>query len=179
MGLRVEIGLVKSKVGERNLSTPVLNLRGDKRRFPTRSCSRRPVPSGGAIAVILIALTIAVCAPQGRASETTTHVQFTIAHGQSQPFITQIVVKTQGRIVLDITSTPRTIEVTLLLRRPDGTVASRISGKGGNLSLTYFATQQEVNESLKDGNLRWSVEISKAPDSNALSGRLKATHPAA
>jgi hypothetical protein len=81
--------------------------------------------------------------------------------------------------VLDVTSSPRTIEVTLLLRRPDGTVASRISGKGGNLSLTYFATQQEVNESLKDGNLRWSVEIGKPADGNALSGRLKATHPGA
>lgn len=131
------------------------------------------------IAVILTAITIAAVTPQAHAGETRTQVQFAIARGQSQPFITQIVVKTQGRIVLDVTSSPRTIEVTLLLRRPDGTVASRISGKGGNLSLTYFATQQEVNESLKDGNLRWSVEIGKPADGNALSGRLKATHPGA
>jgi hypothetical protein len=106
-----------------------------------------------------------------------TEVKFTIPGRQSQPFITQIVVKSQGRIVLDASSSPRTVEVTLLLRRPDGTVASRISGKGGNLSLTYFATRQEVNDALAAGTLRWSVEISKAAKGEAVSGRLRITHP--
>jgi hypothetical protein len=126
---------------------------------------------------ILLALRASGYLSQVRAGEARTQIQFTIERGQTQPFITQLVVNAQGRIVLDAASSPRTIEVTLLLRRPDGTVASRISGAGGNLSLTYFATQREVNESLSNGNLRWSVEISKPPNSEALRGRLKATHP--
>ena len=121
-------------------------------------------------------LTVATNVSLARATPPVTEVRFTIPAGQSQPFITQIVIKSQGRIVVDVNSNPRTIEVTLLLRRPDGTVASSISGKGGNLSLTYFATQREVNDSISGGNLRWSVEVGKAAGSDSVSGRLKAIH---
>ena len=79
--------------------------------------------------------------------------------------------------MVDTNSSPRTVAVTLLLRRPDGTVASSISGKGGNLSLTYFVTQREVNDSLAAGNLRWSVEVGKVTSSEAVNGSLKTTHP--
>lgn len=128
-------------------------------------------------ATTVAGLTLALFASLARASPTVTEVKFTIPGGQSQPFITQIVIKSQGRIVVDVNSIPRTVEVTVLLRRPDGTVASSISGKGGNLSLTYFVTSREVNDSLAAGNLRWSVEVSKVTSSDAVSGSLKTTHP--
>ena len=126
------------------------------------------------LSVNFVLLTLAVNAAPGQAA---TEVTFKLARGQSEPFITQIVVKSQGRIVLDVNSEPKNIEITLLLRRPDGTVASRIAGTGGNLSLSYFATQHEVTDSLTVGNLRWSVEISRANSDFLVSGRLKATHP--
>ena len=122
---------------------------------------------------VLITLTIASAACSVWAA---TEVTFKLARGENQPFIAQIEVKSQGRIVLDVNSEPKTVEVTLLLRRPDGTVASRIAGTGGNLSLSYFATQKEVNDSITGGNLRWSVEISRANSDFSLSGRLTATH---
>lgn len=123
--------------------------------------------------ILFTAIALTCYASAANADQTATAVQFTIPRDQTQPFITQIVVKSQGRIVLDASSSPRTVEVLLLLRRPDGTVASRISGKGGNLSLTYFATQREVNDSLAGGNLRWSVEISRVTTGESVTGRLK------
>jgi hypothetical protein len=92
-------------------------------------------------ATTVAGLTLALFASLARASPTVTEVKFTIPGGQSQPFITQIVIKSQGRIVVDVNSIPRTVEVTVLLRWPDGTVASSIRAKAAPQShlLCYIA----------------------------------------
>ena len=109
--------------------------------------------------------------------EVTSEVPFTISRSQVQPFIRQLVVESQGRIALDVTGSPKEVELTLSLHRPDGSVANKISGTGGNLSLTYFVTEREVKDSLAMKNSRWSVEINKASNSETVTGRLKITQP--
>ena len=130
-----------------------------------------------ASAVCCASLWVLIATMTTSARDSTTEVSFTISRGQIQPFVRQLVVESQGRIALDVTGSPKEIELTLLLRRPDGTVANQISGTGGNLSLTYFVTKREVEDSLATKNSRWSVEINKTSRDEGVSGRLKITQP--
>ena len=130
-----------------------------------------------ASAVSCASLWVLIAAMTTSAENFTTEVSFTISRGQVEPFVRQLVVESQGRIALDVTGGPKEIELTLLLRRPDGSVANQISGAGGNLSLTYFVTEREVEDSLATKNSRWSIEINKASQKEAVSGRLKITQP--
>jgi len=130
-----------------------------------------------ASAVSCASLWVLIAAMTTSANNFTTEVSFTISRGQVQPFVRQLVVELQGRIALDVAATPKGIELTLLLHRPDGSVANQISGAGGNLSLTYVVTEREVEDSLATKNSRWSVEINKASTNEAVSGRLTITQP--
>lgn len=114
---------------------------------------------------------------QPLANTVTSEVAFSIPRDQSKPFVKHLLIKAQGRIELDITSLPKGVEVTMTLRRPGGSVAGDISGTGGNLSLTYFATEREINDSLAAKNVRWSVSITRASGGEGVSGRLKMSHP--
>ncbi|HXG47295.1 MAG TPA: hypothetical protein VNO52_06705 [Methylomirabilota bacterium] len=111
------------------------------------------------------------------ADQTTAEARFRLPPGQTRPFIHRLVIRAPGRVVLDVAATPPGVEITLLLRRPDGTVASQIAASGGNLSLTYFVTRKEVENSGAARSPRWSVEVSRAASRAEVSGRLRLSHP--
>jgi hypothetical protein len=129
--------------------------------------------SRGIVNTLICLVLTAAQALAGFAAE---EFDFNIPRNQSQPYVRQLVIKSPGRIVLDVTFTPKDVEITVLLRRPDGNVVSRISSSGGNLSLTYFATEREVNGPGAGKNYTWSAEISRRKDSDSVSGKLKITH---
>jgi hypothetical protein len=104
-------------------------------------------------------------------------ITFTISRGQGGPFVKRLPIRAHGRIVLDVSSVPKGVELVLRLSRPDSSTAGDISGRGGNLSLTYFATEREVKDSLAAGNTQWSVSITRASGGEDVSGRLKIAHP--
>ena len=129
--------------------------------------------SQGTVGALVCLVLIATRALAGFAVE---EFDFSIPRNQSQSYVKQLVIKSPGRIVLDVTFSPKDVEITVLLRRPDGSVVSRISSSGGNLSLTYFVTEREVNDSAARKNYTWSAEISRRKDGETVTGKLKITH---
>jgi hypothetical protein len=129
--------------------------------------------SQGTVGALVCLVLIATRALAGFAVE---EFDFSIPRNQSQSYVKQLVIKSPGRIVLDVTFSPKDVEITVQLRRPDGSVVSRISSSGGNLSLTYFATDRDVNGSAAGKNYTWSAEISRRKDGNTVTGKLKITH---
>ena len=129
--------------------------------------------SQGTVGALACLVLIATRALAGFAVE---EFDFSIPRNQNQPYVKQLVIKSPGRIVLDVTFSPKDVEITVQLRRPDGSVVSRISSSGGNLSLTYFATEREVNGPAAGKNYTWSAEISRRKDGDSVTGKLKITH---
>lgn len=111
------------------------------------------------------------------ADQTNSEVRFRLPYDHTGPFIHRLTIKSPGRVILDVSATPAEVEITLLLRRPDGTAASQISATGGNLSLTYSVTRQDVKGSETVKSPRWAVEVSRTAGSEEVSGRLLLSHP--
>ncbi len=110
------------------------------------------------------------------ASEAIIHAPFTNLSASGR-FVKEVYLYTQGRITVDAAWTPRKIELRIVLRRPDGSIASQISGAGGSLTLSYTATQQEINRSISAGHIKWKVEASRGPGSAGASGKLRISRP--
>jgi hypothetical protein len=90
----------------------------------------------------------------------------------------QVFIHKAGRITVDAAWTGPTAELTLTLTRPNGTAASHISGTGGSLTLTYAASQQEVDVSRAANYIQWKVEIVHTTTGGPpVGGRLTISYP--
>lgn len=110
------------------------------------------------------------------AGEAVIHAPFTNLSASGR-FVKDVYVYTQGRITVDAAWTPQKIELKIALRRPDGSIASQISGAGGSLTLSYTATQQEISRSINAGHIKWKVEATRGPGAAGASGKLRISRP--
>lgn len=125
--------------------------------------------------IICAGLLITVASARAEAGEATLHASFALSANGS--FIKEVYVYSTGRITIDAGWTPQTVELKLLLRRPNGSIASEISGAGGNLTLSYTATAQEVSAAINANFIKWKVEVARGRGTESASGKLRIIYP--
>jgi hypothetical protein len=90
----------------------------------------------------------------------------------------QVFIHTGGRITIDAAWSQAAAEMTVTLSRPNGSVASQISGTGGSLTLTYGVSQQEVDVSRAANYVRWNVEVARGSTAGPpATGKLSIRYP--
>ncbi|MEW6210659.1 MAG: hypothetical protein AB1631_20005 [Acidobacteriota bacterium] len=126
--------------------------------------------------IICAAFLFALATGRAEAGEAIVHASFTNLSA-SGSFVKEVYVYTAGRITIDARWTPQSLEMKLVLRRPNGSFASQISGAGGNLTLSYTATAQEVSAAINANHIKWKIEAARSLGTESANGKLRIIHP--
>lgn len=132
----------------------------------------------------LLAVTTTLMFSQVAATTRTVEFPFALSADRHSEFSTKFAALSPGRIVVEanwkssVAEAP-VIPLTLILIRPDGTEASRKSGKSV-LRTAYQASEPEIESFIRARNFRWTTKLINGQGNNhEVAGRIRITVPAA